>query len=125
MQPRQDIGLDPNHPYVEGSPLQIRVPIAVCGLAGVVTTVGYTARWQLRPYDGFAAGDPVLEKSSSAGISNSGFEFVIEIAKGETTGLRNLHRQEMWIANSGIEFPVMSGDIQITPSRMAPPKVTA
>lgn len=118
---RQDIGTDPSNPYLEGSPLTMRVPVAIDGLPDDAELTGYTAVWRLFPYEGFGVGDAVLEKSSAGGgIANSGDEFVVAIEQGETTGMRHMHRHELWIQQGATTWPVLTGDFRITPSPMAP-----
>jgi hypothetical protein len=120
MNTREDIGLDRERPYLEGSPLTIKVPVYVSGLGEPAQIQGFTARWTLRAAVGFGYGDAIMTKTTDDNILNNGAEFLVVIEQGETTGNRHMHRHELWINNGNAEFPVLYGDFYITPSPMAP-----
>lgn len=118
---RQDIGLDRDRPYIEGSPILLRCPIYISGLSTPAQITGFSARWTLRPVIGFSLGDPILSfTTDDATLTNDGDEILIQVEQGQTTGNRHMHRHELWINNGNSDFPVLYGDFYITPSPMAP-----
>jgi hypothetical protein len=118
-QTRQDIGLDPANPIVEGSPLTIAVPVYIAGSGALAQLTAFSARWKLFPYEAFGLGDAVLEKEDDD-IANNGSSFFVTIERGETTGLRGMHHHELWITQGNDTWPAAIGDFYITASPMAP-----
>ncbi len=115
---RQDIGTDPEAPYIAGAPLDIRIPFYICGLPSQPDIDAWQARWRLNPYLGFGLGEPVLTKETGGSITIDGAAeaFIVHIAYQETASLKHLHRHTLWVSSDGVSWtPGLVGDFQITP----------